>query len=591
MIGGRFMSTISPQRIASTRRAAVTQNAWAIAPRSEHRCCASGPPLEEFCSGDLRSDHSPTTRSRFSSSFADQAAIAIENVRLFEAEKQRTLALAQANRDLAEREARIRRLVDANIIGIFIWNIDGRIIEANDAFLRMVGYDREDLISGRMHWTDLTPPEWHKRHELTFAELKRTGTAQPFEKEYFRKDGSRVPVLIGRAISREGGNRGVAFVLDLTERKRAEAALRASEEQWKAVFENNPVMYFMVDATGTILSVNPFGAEQLGYSVDELVGRPVHFVFHEIDRETVQTFAATCFERPGQAMSWELRKVRKNGEVIWVRETARATVINKRPVLLIVCEDITEGKRAVEALREMQTELAHANRVTTMGQLTASIAHEVNQPIAAAHNNAGAALNFLDARPPDLEEVREALHCIVNDTDRAGDVIGRIRALVRKAPARTETFDMNEAIRDVIIVTRAEATKNGIAVEEQLTADLPLINGDRIQLQQVILNLIINAIEAMSGVDERARQLLIKTAKFGSDAVSVSVQDSGPGLDPGNLNRAFDAFYTTKPGGLGMGLSICRSIVEAHGGQLAVAANVPHGAIFQFSLPVRGGAS
>ena len=645
-------------------------------------------------------------------SFADQAAIAIENVRLFEAEKQRTLALAQANRDLAEREARIWRLVDANIIGIVIWTIDGRFIEANDAFLRMVGYDREDLISDRVHRTDLTPPEWRDRDVQTVAELKMTGTAQPYEKEYFRKDGSRVPVLIGAAAFDEKRDQGVGFVIDLTERKRADAALgeseqrfrdyaeiasdwlwetgpdhcftkfslqhpfsdylgktrwdlaadreeepekwrehrailearqpfrgfrfrslsdgtelhvsvsgkpvfdvkgeflgyrgvttdltaeeravealRASEEQWKAVFENNPVMYFMVGATGTILSVNPFGAEQLGYSVDELVGRPVHFVFHENDRETVQTFAATCFERPGHAMSWELRKVRKNGEVIWVRETARATVINKRSVLLIVCEDITEGKRAIEALREMQTELAHANRVTTMGQLTASIAHEVNQPIAAAHNNAGAALNFLDARPPDLEEVREALHCIVNDTDRAGDVIDRIRALIRKAPARAEIFDMNEAIRDVIIVTRAEAMKNGISLEEQLTADLPLINGDRIQLQQVILNLIINAIEAMSGVDERARQLLIKTAKFGSDAVSVSVQDSGPGLDPGNLNRAFDAFYTTKPGGLGMGLSICRSIVEAHGGRLAVAANVPHGTIFQFSVPVRGGAS
>ena len=149
---------------------------------------------------------------------------------------------------------------------------------------------------------------------------------------------------------------------------------------------------------------------------------------------------------------------------------------------------------------------------------------------------------------------------------------------------------MNEAIRDVIIVTRAEATKNGIWVEEQLTADLPLINGDRIQLQQVMLNLIINAIEAMSGVDERTRELLIKTAKFGPDSVSVSVQDSGPGLDPANLNRAFDAFYTTKPGGMGMGLSICRSIVEAHGGQLTVA-NVPHGALFHFSLPARGDAA
>ena len=454
----------------------------------------------------------------------------------------------------------------------------------------MIGYDREDLLAGRIRWTDLTPPELRERNEQTLEELNRSGTTQPFEKEYFRKDGSRVPVLIGRAIFEEGGNQGVAFILDLTEQKRAETALRESEEQWKAVFENNPIMYFMVDEAGTIMSVNPFGAEQLGYKVDELIGRPVQSVFYEADRDAVYRNACICFRQPGQAMSWELRKIRKNGDVIWVRETARATLINDRPVLLIVCEDITEGKRAAETLREVQMELAHANRVAAMGQLTASIAHEVNQPIAAAHNNAGAALHFLDSKPPDLEEAREALNCIVNDTDRAGDVISRIRTLVKKAPARTETFDMNEAIRDVIIVTRAEATKNGISVEEQLTADLPLINGDRIQLQQVMLNLIINAIEAMSGVDERTRELLIKTAKFGPDSVSVSVQDSGPGLDPANLNRAFDAFYTTKPGGMGMGLSICRSIVEAHGGQLTVA-NVPHGALFHFSLPARGDAA
>jgi len=485
---------------------------------------------------------------------------------------------------LREREARIRRLVDANIIGIVIWNLDGQINDANDAFLRMIGYDREDLLAGRIRWTDLTPPELRERNEQTLEELNRGGTTQPFEKEYFRKDGSRVPVLIGRAIFEEGGNQGVAFVLDLTEQKQAEAALRESEEQWKAVFENNPVMYFMVDAAGTIVSVNPFGAEQLGYRVEELIGNPVQNVFHEADREAVQRNAAACFEQLGQAMSWELRKVRKNSEVIWVRETARATLINNRLVLLIVCEDITEGKRAAETLREIQMELAHANRVAALGQLTASIAHEVNQPITAAHTNANAALHFLDSKPPDLEEVREAVFGIVNDTDRAGDVIKRIRALVKKAPPRTESLDMNEAIRDVIVITRGEAAKNDISVEAQLTETLPLIRGDRVQLQQVILNLIINAIEAMTGV-AGPRELLIRTAPSESDGVSVAVQDTGPGLAPAALNHAFEAFYTTKPDGLGIGLSICCSIVEAHGGKLAVTANVPHGTVFQFTLP------
>ena len=493
----------------------------------------------------------------------------------------------RAEAALRQRDATVRSLVDANIIGTFTWRLDKAggtgfrpvFQDVNDAFLRIVGYDREDLATGTSTWI-LTPPDWVDRTQRAADELQLNGAFQPYEKVFIRKDGSRVPVMVGAA---QTGDTGIAFVLDLTDQKRVEAALRESEEQWKAVFENNPVMHFMVGETGTILSVNPFGAEQLGYSVDELVGRPVTIVFYETDREVVQKNAAVCFERPGRAMSWELRKVRKNGEMIWVRETARATLINDRPVLLIVCEDITEGKRAAETLREVQMELAHANRVAALGQLTGSIAHEVNQPIAAAHNNANAALNFLDSRPADLEELREALYCIVSDTERAGEVIEQIRALVKKTPPRKESLDMNEAIRDVIVITRGEAAKNDIAVEAQLAEGLGPILGDRVQLQQVILNLIINAIEAMTGV-AGPRELLIKTAKCESDGVLVAIQDNGPGLAPEILHRAFEAFYTTKPDGLGIGLSICRSIVEAHGGRLLVGANVPRGAIFQFTV-------
>jgi len=502
---------------------------------------------------------------------AAQAAISLENTRL--------------DRDLAERETRIRRLFNADIIGIFIWDFDGRILEANDAFLRIVGYEREDLDAGRMRWADMTPPDLREREAERVREHKRTGALQPFEKEYFRKDGSRVPVLVGVTIFEEGGNQGVGFVLDLTERKQAEIALRESEEQWKAVFENNPVMYFMVDADGTILSVNPFGAEQLGYRVDELVGRSVTIVFYEPDRDAVLKNAAACFAQPGQAMSWELRKVRKSGEVIWVRETARATLINKRFVLLIVCEDITESRRATETLREVQTELAHANRVAALGQLTASIAHEINQPIAGVLNGGQAALRWLDRS--DLEAARRSIERIIRDAARAGDVIGGLRALVKKVPPQTESFDINQAIYEVIVITRSEAVNNGISVGMQLGHGLPSVWGDRVQLQQVILNLVINAIEAMGDAGEGPRELTIKTAKSDSGAISVAVEDSGPGLDPAGLERVFEAFYTTKPGGMGMGLSICRSIVEAHGGKLEVAANEPRGAIFHFTVPAR----
>jgi len=384
---------------------------------------------------------------------ASQAAISLENTRLYV--------------DLQEREARVRRLVDSNIIGIFIWNLDGRITDANEAFLRMVQYDRDDLDSGLLRWMELTPADWRAGDERALIEMKTTGTIQPFEKEYFRKDGSRAPVLVGAAAFGEGRDHGVGFVVDLSERKRAEGEVRESERRY----------------------------------------------------------------------------------------------------------------------REVQMELAHANRLATMGQLSASIAHEINQPITAAVTNAQAALRWLAAQPPDLEEVRQALSRIVKDGNRAADVMDRIRALIKKAPPRRDGLQINQAILEVIALTRVEVLKNGVSLRTQLAEGLPPIQGDRVELQQVILNLIINAVEAMSGVGEGSRELLVDTGKAGSDGVLVAVRDSGPGLPPASHERVFDAFYTTKAGGLGMGLSICRSIVEAHGGRLWATANVPHGAIFQFTLP------
>ena len=258
----------------------------------------------------------------------------------------------------------------------------------------------------------------------------------------------------------------------------------------------------------------------------------------------------------------------------------------------ILFNDITERKRAeAEArdserrYREVQAELAHASRVATMGQLMASIAHEVRQPIAAVVTNAQAGLNWLGAQPPDLEEVRQTLGCIVRDGMRAGDVIGRIRALIEKAPPRKEDLEINEAVLEVIALTRAEVLKSGVSVRTQLAEGLPVIRADRVQLQQVILNLIINAVEAMSGVGEGARELLISTGRDASNGVLISLRDSGPGLDPKSLDRLFEAFYTTKAQGMGLGLAISRSIIEAHGGRLWASANVPRGASFQFTVP------
>jgi C4-dicarboxylate-specific signal transduction histidine kinase len=251
-----------------------------------------------------------------------------------------------------------------------------------------------------------------------------------------------------------------------------------------------------------------------------------------------------------------------------------------------VVERTRELMRASEALREAQTELAHVNRVTTMGQLAASIAHEIKQPITAVVTNASAGLLWLAAQPPELEEVRDGLNRVIKAGNQASGVIGRIQALIKKSPSRKDNLAINEAILEVIALTHGEMVKNGVSLQTQLAADLSLVQGDRVQLQQVILNLIINALEAMSGLPAGPRELLIGTEQDASNGVLVAVQDSGPGLDPESFERLFDPFYTTKPDGMGMGLSICRSIVEAHGGRVWASGTDGHGVTVQFTLPV-----
>ena len=250
--------------------------------------------------------------------------------------------------------------------------------------------------------------------------------------------------------------------------------------------------------------------------------------------------------------------------------------------------DVTERRRAEEErarLHQLEADLAHINRVSTLGEMAASLAHEVKQPIAAARNNARAALNFLDRSPPDLREVREAVDCIVGDADRAADIVERIRDHIKKAPPRKDRVDLNEAINEVIVLARSAITKNGVSVQTRLTEGSLPVQVDRVQVQQVVLNLILNAVEAMASVEAGARELLISTKQNETNGIVVAVGDSGPGIDPENLDRVFEAFYTTKSSGVGMGLSICRSIIEAHGGRLWADANKPRGAIFQFTLP------
>jgi C4-dicarboxylate-specific signal transduction histidine kinase len=245
-----------------------------------------------------------------------------------------------------------------------------------------------------------------------------------------------------------------------------------------------------------------------------------------------------------------------------------------------------ESTRRERQYREAQMALAHANRVATMGQLTASIAHEIKQPMTSARTYAAAALRFLDKSPPDVAEVREALVCIVNQTDRASDVVDRIGSLFKKAPPRKEVIDLNVAILEVTAPTRSsEAVKTGVTVDTQLAGELPRIQCDRVQLQQVMLNLIVNAIQSMRDVEGGNRELHISTVSIEPEGVCVAVRDTGQGLRPESLPRLFEPFYTTKPDGTGMGLSICRTIIEAHGGRLWATGCEPQDALFQFTIP------
>jgi C4-dicarboxylate-specific signal transduction histidine kinase len=253
--------------------------------------------------------------------------------------------------------------------------------------------------------------------------------------------------------------------------------------------------------------------------------------------------------------------------------------------------DVTERKRAQEEherLRQLESDLAHTNRLSMMGELAASLAHEIAQPVATARNNARAATHFLERSAPDLGQVREALACVVDDADRAGEILDRIRDHIKKAPPRMERVDLNQAITDVIALAQGAIVKDGVSVQTRLTERLPDVQVDCVQLQQVVLNLILNAVEAMGSVKKGARELSISTEQHHAGGVLVAVRDSGPGIAPEHLDRVFDAFYTTKSSGVGMGLSICRSIINAHGGRLWADMNESGGAVFQFTLPSAG---
>jgi PAS domain S-box-containing protein len=508
---------------------------------------------------------------------ASQAAISLENARLYT--------------DLQEREARIRRLVDSNIIGVVIWDVQGRIIDANQAFLDMVGYGREDLVSGRLRWTELTPADWRDADERIIAELKAVGTLQPREKEYLRKDGYRVPVLVARALFEWKPDEGVSFVIDMTDRKRAEEKLRESEERFRDyaetasdwLWETGPDhrvtrISERVDAVGIAPALTT-GVARWEIASD-VESEPEKWRLHREMLDTHQPFrdfVYSTFNESGSPVY-----VRVSGKPVF---GAKGNFLGYRGTGTNITANI-RADHAEEELRKAQMELAHVTRVTSLGELTASIAHEVNQPLAGVIANAEACLRWLDRATPDLDAVRRSVEWVIDDGNRASEVIRRVRALANKTDIEKIPLDVNDVLKEVIALVQRELVSHRVSLQMEFAPALPMILGDRVQLQQVTINLVMNGIEAMQSVTDRPRELLIRSLQDETQQVLVSVTDSGAGFSAEDADRLFNPFFTTKSSGMGMGLSICRSIVEAHGGRLWATANMPHGATFQFTLPV-----
>jgi PAS domain S-box-containing protein len=644
---------------------------------------------------------------------ASQAATSLENTRLY--------------RDLENREKKIRRLIDANILGITTWNAEGAIVASNEAFLRMVQYDREDVASGRVRWRDMTPPEWRERTERALGKVMQTGTVQPFESEMFRKDGTRVPVLLAGALFEVGGNEGVGFALDLSEQKRTEEALRESEnylaeaqrlthtgscaidgtsrktlywsEEMFRLFDFDPqqglpmwdqwlqrihpedrdkvtlagdrtflkkvdcdVEFKIVKSDGTVRQIHGTGHPVLNRNGElvQVVGTMVditerrraeealrrseaylaesqrltrtgswasHGTTHEAQYWSEEMFRVFGFD-PQQGLpmrdQWlqrmhpedrarvkreasdrmfvqkvdsdiEYRIVLPDGTIKHIHGLAHPVFSSNGELAEVVgtVVDITERKRAEnerERLQQLQADLAHINRVSMMGELTASLAHEIKQPIFAASADAETCLRWLERDQPDLAEAQEAALRLMKDVSRASDIINRIVSLFKKQVPQRELVDVKGIIREMITLLRGEASRYSISIHEELMEGLPKIEADRVALQQVLMNLMLNAIEAMKEMATPGK-LTITTQQDENRQILVSVSDTGMGLSPEQTEQIFNTFFTSKSQGTGMGLPISRSIIESHGGRLWATSNSGPGATFRFTLPVEAAAA
>jgi PAS domain S-box-containing protein len=491
---------------------------------------------------------------------------------------------------LRRSEENYRGIYENALEGMWRVSRDCRVLSANPAMARILGYaSPEELMAsvidiGRQLY--VRPQE----RDAVLLAYGRGTAIEGRESEFYRKDGQRIWVLTsGRPVHDDSGQFLFAegFVTDITRRKRAEEELRRSAAYVTAAqplsrtgsfgWHVSSGTIYWSDETFRIFQCDGASVPTVGFILDRTHPQDRAFVQHVIDQARQERTDFDC----------EHRLLLPDGSVRYLHVVAHALENTESGDLEFVgaVMDVTERKRAEEALHQTQAELAHVSRVTTLGELVASIAHEVNQPLAAIVADANASLNWLATRTPDLGGVREALAGIVKDGHRAADVIQRIRQLATRTGPEKARLDVNDVIRDVVPLIGTEVRSHEVSLRIDLAAALPPVLADRIQLQQVLINFVINGIEAMASVDDRLRELVIRTQPHDDDQVVVAVQDAGVGIDAQKTDQLFSAFYTTKPHGMGMGLSISRSIIEAHGGWLWATANPDHGATFHFALP------
>ncbi len=580
--------------------------------------------------GSERADFPSQTESLLLSVAANQASIGLHEAKLLSEQKriadeldrrvaERTAELAAANEELRKEiverklaEERLRHeekelkrseahkaaILDSSPDCVVAIDHEGRITEFNPTAEQTFGHRRSDVL-GKHLAEVIIPPSLREKHRTGFVRYLATGASQVLgrrlEMTALCAGGGEIPVeLTITRIPQEGPPAFTGHLRDITERKKSEDALRTahaqvlrSEERWRSVFENSAVGVALTDLNGRFIATNSVYQRMLGYTELDLQSLTFLEITHEHDRDAKAMLITELLAGKRQEFQIEKQYRRKDGTSVWVRNNVSIVPGTERVprFLMMLSEDITQRKLSEAALAKARSELGKVARITSLGVLTASIAHEINQPLSGIITNASTCLRMLSADRPNIDGALETVRRTIRDGNRASDVITRLRTLYSKKELSPEWMDLNEAAREVAALSLSELQRSSVLLRYQLANDLPPLVADRIQLQQVILNLLRNAVDAMSAIDDRPRELLIITDRYVENQVQLSVKDAGVGLTPQAAEKIFDAFYTTKADGMGIGLFISRSIIEAHRGRLWATPNDGPGSTFSFAIP------